>query len=229
MTKKGWIIFFVLVVGFLLILVLSSRNSQSLVDVGSVDVFAVQEANEKNGMIKDHIYGNPDSNVMLLEYGDYQCPGCGNLHPIMKQLVEDNKNDVKLIFRNYPIVNAHPNARAAAAAAEAAGLQGKYWEMHNKLYESQQDWSFLNASNRTDKFVSYAKDLNLDTEKFKNDMALESINQKINYDFALAKKQNVSSTPTLFINSKQVNQETLSDLEKLKTEIQQAITKSKNQ
>lgn len=228
MTKKSWIIFFVIVAGLLLLLVLASRSNPNLVDVSDVDVFAIQEPNQKNGMIKDNFYGNASADTYILEYGDFQCPGCGNVHPIVKALVEANKENVKYVFRNYPIVNAHPNARAAAAAAESAGLQGKYWEMHNLLYENQSAWSYLNAEKRTEKFTEYAQKLGLDIDKFKADMGSEPVNQKINYDFAIAKKQNVTGTPTFFVNGKLLDPSIASDETKFKQFIQDSIDQSKN-
>ena len=226
MTKRSWIIFAGIVVVLLGVLVLASRSNQSVVDVSGVDVFATQKPNEKNGSIGDNVYGNPDSKVVIIEYGDYQCPGCSQVHTMLKPFLEEQKGNVKFIYRNYPIVNAHPNARAAAAAAEAAGLQGKYWEMHNKLYDNQSDWSYLNANSRTDKFVDYAKSLGLDTEKFKTDMTLDSINNKVNYDLAMAKKQGVSGTPTFFINGKQVDSKIVTDGVSFKKYIQDEIDKA---
>lgn len=91
----------------------------------------------------DHMLGNPDATVVLVEYGDYQCPACGAVHPVVNQLMENLGEDVTLVFRHFPLVNLHANALPAAQAAEAAGMQGKFWEMHDKLYEHQSDWSSL--------------------------------------------------------------------------------------
>lgn len=226
MTKRSWIIFVGIVVGLLAVLIIASRSNQALVDVSGVDVFATQTPNEKNGSIGDNVYGNPEGKVVIIEYGDFQCPGCGQAHAIIKPYLEEQKGNVKFIFRNYPIVNAHPNARAAASAAEAAGLQGKYWEMHNKLYDNQSDWSYLNANSRTDKFVDYAKSLGLDGDKFKADMTSEAINNKVNYDFAMAKKQGVDGTPTFFIDGKLVDPKITTDSDKFKQFIQEKIDKA---
>jgi protein-disulfide isomerase len=100
----------------------------------------------------------------------------------------------------------HPNAKAAAAAAEAAGLQGKYWEMHDKLYSSQSQWENLTTDQRTNMFVSFASQVGVkDTAKFKTDMAGTSVNQKIDFDLALGNKFGITGTPTFELNGKKVS------------------------
>jgi protein-disulfide isomerase len=111
---------------------------------------------------------------------------------------------LQFVFRNFPISDIHPNAKAAAASAEAAGLQGKYWEMHNKLYEGQNDWSSLSTSDRTSFFDNLAKGLGLDMKKFDADMATSSVTAKINFDIAVGNKASVSATPTFFLNGKKL-------------------------
>jgi len=101
---------------------------------GSIDI-TISEA--------DHTKGNPDAAVKLVEYGDYQCPACAGVNPAVNQVIENMGEDIMLVYRHFPLVNIHPNALAAAYAAEAAAIQGKFWEMHDKLYENQQEWSSL--------------------------------------------------------------------------------------
>lgn len=205
MSKRAWIIFGVICVVFLGGLIfLSSRNR---INVDDVDANAVINASEKSGNIGDHVFGKADSKVILVEYGDFQCPGCGGAHPTIKELTEKYKDKMAFIFRNFPIASLHPNARAAAATAEAAGLQGKYWEMHNKLFENQFAWQDLSAGERDDFFIEYAREFKLDEEKFKNDFASSAVNQKINFDSAVGKKVGVSATPTFFLNGKKLDSE----------------------
>ncbi len=194
MSKKAWIIFAVICVVLLGGLVLLS--SKDKIDVSNVDVKKIQTASVQSGDIADQVFGKSDSKVIFIEYGDFQCPGCGGAYPIVKSVTEKYQGQVAFVFRNFPLVTLHPNARAAAAAAEAAGLQGKYWDMHNKLYENQNAWENLSPSDRTDFFVGYAKALNLNTDTFKTDMA----NQKISFDQAVGKKAEVNATPTFFLD-----------------------------
>ncbi len=198
MSKKAWIIFAVICVVLLGGLVLLS--SKDKIDVSNVDVKKIQTASVQSGDIADQVFGKSDSKVIFIEYGDFQCPGCGGAYPIVKSVTEKYQGQVAFVFRNFPLVTLHPNARAAAAAAEAAGLQGKYWDMHNKLYENQNAWENLSPSDRTDFFVGYAKALNLNTDTFKTDMASTKVNQKISFDQAVGKKAEVNATPTFFLD-----------------------------
>jgi protein-disulfide isomerase len=208
-SKKAWIIFAAVCVALLAVLIYMS--SKDRVDVGNTNTNTILGPTEQSGSIGDHVFGKADSKVVFIEYGDFQCPGCGKAYPTIKKLTEKYKDQIAFVFRNYPIVSIHPNARAAAGAAEAAGLQGKYWEMHSMLYESQSAWQSLGSKERTDFFVEYAKELGLNAEVFTTDFASTKVNQKISFDQALGKKANVSATPTLFLNGKQIQQETWDD------------------
>jgi protein-disulfide isomerase len=212
-SKKAWIIFAAICVVLLGGLIFIS--SKDKIDVSGVDANKIQKANTQSGDIADHVYGKADSKVVLIEYGDYQCPGCGSAYPNVKAVTEKYKGQVAFIFRNFPITSLHPNARVAAAVAEAAGLQGKFWEMHNELYETQSSWETLNSSERTDYFVGVAKKLGLNTETFKTDFASTKVNQKISYDQAIGKKINVNATPTFYLNGKGLDQSSWSDQDKL--------------
>jgi protein-disulfide isomerase len=200
LSKRTWIIFAVICIAVLGGLIyLSSKNK---IDVSNVDINKIQPAAVQSGEIADHTFGKADSKVVLVEYGDFQCPGCGAAYQPVKDVTEKYKDHVAFVFRNFPLTTIHPNARVAAAAAEAAGLQGKYWEMHDKLYKNQSAWQNLSGTERTDFFVNYATDLGLNTDKFKVDISGKSVNQKISFDQALGKKANVSATPTFFLNGK---------------------------
>jgi len=181
-------------------------SNKDKVNVDNVTTGVVQAASTQTGNIADHVFGNAKSKVVMIEYGDFQCPGCGSAYPIITPLTEKYKDQIAFIFRNFPLTQLHPNAMTAAAAAEAAGLQGKYWEMHNKLYENQSAWSSLSTNTRVDFFVSYAKSLGLNTTTFQSDLTGTAISQKIGYDQALGRKDGVTGTPTFFFDGKQTSQ-----------------------
>lgn len=223
MNKVTWIIFSVLTVGFLAILVIFNKSPQ--IDITKLDVNAIQVASKENGSIADHVYGKTDSKVTLIEYGDYQCPPCGTYYPIIKSVVDEYKDKIRFVFRNFPIANSHPNARAAAATAEAAGLQGKYWEMHDKVYANQDSWSDLTGEKRNNFFAGYAKDLGLDAAEFNKAIASDEITNKIDYDMALGRKAEVDATPTFILNGTKLSSNELKDADSIKAAIEAEITK----
>jgi protein-disulfide isomerase len=206
MSTRAWIIFVAIcVAAFAGRVVISGRDK---VDVSNIDASALQPAAANNGMIADHVYGNKDAKVVLIMYGDFQCPGCGNVHPFVKNLSEKYKDQMAFVFRNFPLTNLHPNARAAAAAAEAAGKLGKYWEMNNTLYENQSPWSEASAGQRGSLFAGYAAQIGLDKSKFTSVLTKQSasINKKINFDMALGRKLNVTGTPTFYLDGKKLDE-----------------------
>lgn len=200
MNKVAWIIFGAVIVLVFGGLIIYSHSSKPSIDVSNIDTNSIIAASAQNGQIADHVFGNPDSKVVFIEYGDFQCPSCGGAFAQVKSATEAYKDKVAFIFRNFPLTTLHPNARAAAAAAEAAGLQGKYWDMHNMLYEGQADWENLSGDQRTNLFVSYATQLKLDTAKFKTDIGSTAVNSKISFDQAIGKKIDVNATPTFYLD-----------------------------
>jgi len=142
--------------------------------------------------------------IQMVEFGDYQCPACGAAYPNVQQLLKDYGSHITFYFRNFPLTQLHPNAMASAQAAEAAGAQGKFWQMHDLLYQSQQDWgsltTVLSASDVEAKFVSYAGQLGLDVNKFKSDYTSDAIQNIINQDLADATALNLQGTPTFYFN-----------------------------
>lgn len=198
MTKTTWIIFGVIIVAVLGGLIYMS--SLNRVNTDQVDPKAIQAASEANGDIAEHTKGNSSSPVVLTEYADFQCPTCSTAHPVVKALLADYGDKIGYIFRNFPLSNIHPNSKAAAAAAEAAGLQGKYWEMHDVLFERRDEWVNSDVGKRTDVFTGFASGLGLDTDRFTNDFASSNIKRKIEFDQAVGKRQGVKGTPSFFIN-----------------------------
>ena len=145
-----------------------------------------------------HIRGNPDAPVTLEEYGDFQCPPCGMFSAFLAQLEKEYDSRLRVVFRNFPLT-MHEHAREAALAAEAAGLQGRFWEMHDVLYREQDSWS--KAPNVRNLFESYAGTIGLDLNKFKNDMDSEQANARVDADRQRGESLGIKITPTLFINN----------------------------
>jgi protein-disulfide isomerase len=221
LNRTRWIIFSVIIIGIITALILLSNGSKT--DLSGVDAFAVQKATKQDGNIGDHVFGKADSKVTLIEYGDYQCPPCGSMYPIVKSTTEEYKEHLRYIFRNFPIPELHPNARAAAASAEAVGLQGKYWEMHNRLYETQSDWSDLSINERGAFFENLAKELGIDINKYKSDLAKSDLTKKIDYDISLGRESGVDATPTFFLNGKKLDASAYSSEDKFKQTIKDAL------
>lgn len=164
--------------------------------------------------LTQHVEGNPNAKVKLVEYGDYQCPFCQQYYPIVKQAFEDNKDQIQFQFRNFPLVNAHQNAFAAARAAEAAGLQGKYWQMHDLLYENndpngQSGW--VASSDPTTYLNQFAQQIGLNLNQFKTDYSSAKVNDAINADTAEGNRLGIDGTPTFYLDGKKLDASQLVD------------------
>jgi protein-disulfide isomerase len=162
-----------------------------------------------NASATNHVEGSTSSGVTLVEYGDYECPYCGAYYPYVKQAVAAYADKIQFQFRNLPLTSLHKNAYVGARAAEAAALQNKFWEMHDKLYESQDPQGatgWVASSDPLNKyFVGYAQDLGLDVAKFKTDYASSAVNGSIQADEAAFKKTGLEeSTPTFILDGKHV-------------------------
>jgi protein-disulfide isomerase len=142
---------------------------------------------------RDHILGPETASVTLVEYGDYECPYCGLAHPIVKELLRRLGDQLRFVFRNFPLTQVHPHAEHAAQAAEAAGRQGKFWEMHDYLFEHQDALDDVHL-------VQYAIDLNLDLPRFEQDFGDPAIIEHIREDILSGIQSGVNGTPTFFIN-----------------------------
>ena len=215
MSTKTWIIFAAICVVLFGGLVLWS--SRDKIDVSKVDANAIQPATKNSGNIADHVYGKESSKVVLFEYGDFQCPGCGAAHPTVKTVTQKYKEQMAFVFRNFPLTTIHPNARAAAAAVEAAGLSGKYWQMHNIVYENQSAWSEASANDRTQLFTQYAVNAGVEADTFTKTLTDKSaqINRKIDFDRAIGSKIGVNATPTFYLNGKKLEQNQYDSVEAL--------------
>jgi protein-disulfide isomerase len=140
--------------------------------------------------------------VTLEEFGDFQCPTCGLLHPVLKDMEKEFGSQIRVIFREFPLAQTHQHAIAAARAAEAAGLQGKFWDMYNLLFTNQQQWS--NDPNYKQTFKGYAEKIGLDVDKWETDMVGMAARGRVQADMDRGKALQIGSTPTIYINGKAV-------------------------
>lgn len=178
----------VIIVGFVGVIVFNKQNAS-----------APSGSNSK-AQPTNHVKGENAKKVTVVEYGDFQCPVCATYEPVLREVFEKYKNDIQFQYRNFPLQQIHQNALAGARAAEAASLQGKFWEMHDQLYDNQQTWSVSSTPNTY--FDSYAKALGLDEAKFKKDFASSAVNDTINADIAEGEKLKVNGTPGIVIDGK---------------------------
>jgi protein-disulfide isomerase len=142
---------------------------------------------------RDHLRGDPSAPIQLVEFGDYECPFCGDAHGVIEDIEETLRDQLLFVFRNFPIEGAHPHALVAAEAAEAAGAQGKLWEMHDLLFEHQ------DALEEPD-LLEYAGLLGMDLRRFSRDLATHRFLEKIRADLHSGAVSGVNGTPTFFIN-----------------------------
>ncbi len=159
---------------------------------------------------EDWIRGNKNGTVTLVEYSDFQCPACRAAEPVVAELVQKYGDTIRVVYRHYPLNALHAHAEEAARAAEAAGRQGKFWEMHDMLFENQARWAAEN--NPETLFVTYAQQLALDTNKFLSDFDATEIRQKITAQQAGGDRAKITATPTFFLNGKGVNLQNFGDL-----------------
>ena len=142
---------------------------------------------------RDHIQGPASAAVTLVQYGDYECPYCGEAYPIVKDVQAQMRDRLRFVFRNFPISTSHPHAEQAAEAAEGAAGQGRFWEMHDTLYENQRRL-------RDQDLRSYAERLELDVERFARELAEHVRAPRVHEDFMSGVRSGVNGTPTFYIN-----------------------------
>jgi protein-disulfide isomerase len=142
---------------------------------------------------RDHAQGPADAPVTLVEYGDYECPHCGRAYPIVKEVQRRLGSNLRIVFRDFPLAESHPHAEHAAEAAQAAAAQGRFWEMHDTLFEHQ---SALDDSH----LVAYASRLELDPTKFESELRAHAHRARVREEFNGGVRSGVNGTPTFFIN-----------------------------
>ncbi len=156
------------------------------------DPMAIQKQDHRRGQGK----------VVIIEYGDFQCPGCGSLYPLLRQVENERPKDISIIFRNFPLTSLHVNAMAAHRAAEAAHKQGKFFGMHDLLYENQDLWN--TSPNAAAIFEDFAQQLGLKLDQFKTDVASSDTFDRISADIDSGKELGITGTPTLYLNGERL-------------------------
>jgi protein-disulfide isomerase len=183
----------------------NSNQPAQVVDKGSAPAQATPNQSTSGSATITKPNVKISSPVILEEYGDYQCPPCGQLYPELKQIEHEYGNQLRLVFHQFPLTKIHKNALAAAHAAEAARNQNKFWEMHDRLYRNQNEWKDLDDPRPT--FISYARQLNLKIEQFTSDMDSNQVDQRISADIQRGAAAGVTGTPTVFIDSQMLKYE----------------------
>lgn len=141
----------------------------------------------------DHVQGSDRAPIVLVEYGDFECPHCGRAHGIVKELQEQMESQLCLVYRHFPLSSLHPHAQAAALASEAADAQGKFWDMHDVLFENQESLEDENLR-------QYARELDLDLDRFERDAEAGRFLPRVQEDVRSGIRSGVNGTPTFFIN-----------------------------
>ena len=164
--------------------------------------------NYDNGGIGDHVRGNKDSKVVVVEYADFQCPGCASVMPYMSQIYKEYKKDVAFVYRNFPL-SYHVNAKAASMAAESAGLQGYFWDMAEELFAQRYSWMDISSKSKLNKkfaeiFEEIAPDG--DVDKFKDNLDNSKLSKKIEFDTMLGRNyQKIAGTPSIYVNGEEIS------------------------
>lgn len=168
------------------------------------------------------IKGPESARVTIVEFSDFQCPACRAVQPLIKGVVEQYPDDVRLIYRHFPLLDIHPNAMMASQASEVAADEGKFWEMHDLLYQRQDEWSIIRDQQELiSKFGDYAQELEIDKQSLVEKIQSDEIRDRVVKDMALASQLRVNSTPTIYVNGQQ-----LSAPQQLLTVVEQTLNSS---
>lgn len=184
---------------------------------------ATTENIDTSKLVRENSHKQGTGKVTVVEFGDYQCPSCGQAHPVTKQLKEEYGDKITFVFRHFPLP-MHQNAEAAAQTAEAAAAQGKFWEMNDKLFTTQSEWSDL--GNPLDVFTRYASELGLDADRLRTEVEAKQYRDIIAADKADGTDLQVAGTPTFFVDGQQASR---FDYNTLKGMIEDALKKNSGQ
>ncbi len=190
MNKRFVVILIVVIAAFLGLIVFTKKEAKAPDATASVP--------------SNHVQGEGTSGVTMIEYGDLQCPACGAYYPIVKQVQAKYGNQITFQYRNFPLVSLHKNAMSAHRAAEAASKQGKFWEMHDMMYERQTSWAASTSVGSI--FESYAKELGLNLDQYKTDLASQEVQNVINADMKEGQALNITATPGFVIDGKKLEE-----------------------
>ncbi|HWS53772.1 MAG TPA: thioredoxin domain-containing protein [Pyrinomonadaceae bacterium] len=168
-----------------------------------------------------HSVGPETAPVTLEEFGDFQCPPCGRMHPLVQEIEKDYGDRLRFVYRHFPLQQLHKNAFSAARAAEAAGMQGKFWEMHDLIFDNQLQWA--ESPEPRNIFNDYARRLGLSVEKFQSDMARQDVADRVMADYQRGNSLGVTGTPTFFVNGRELPGTQALDPAYLRAQIDQAL------
>ncbi len=161
----------------------------------------------------DWIRGDRNAKVILLEYSDFECPACAMYAPILDRLAEEFVDKIALIYRHFPLKMVHKDAELAARAAEAAGRQNKFWEMHDMIFKNQDEWA--GGGGAKNFFIKYADTLNLNAEQFKDDINLKEVKNEVNNDYQGGLDAGINYTPTFFLNGQKITPKNYEDFRRI--------------
>jgi protein-disulfide isomerase len=201
-----WAVIGVVGIGAIILVVASIwRGAERAANYDGYDINAVIGANADDGEIADHVRGNAEADLVVVEYGDFQCGGCAQSQPRVEKLAEEFGDRVAFVFRNFPL-SGHQNSLAASSAVEAAGLQGLYWEMADLVFANQAVWAYASGTERTDLFVGYFEQVGgEDVDKFKDDMRGKAVKDKIAFDQEMGKRAGVTGTPYFYMRGESIS------------------------
>ncbi len=197
-AMKSWLLWggMVVVIGAILVGVsMFARND-------SPDVNSGADLTTEGPADGEWTIGGEDAVVSLIEYSDFQCPACGSYHPVLKEVLNAYGDNISFTYRHNPLRSIHEHAQLAGQAAEAAGVQGKFWEMHDMLFEKQREWS--NGTGQKRKFIGYAEELGLDVDQFEVDMDSSEAKQRVNAGYNSGIRAGVTGTPSFFLNGQRI-------------------------
>lgn len=170
---------------------------------------------------EDWIKGNPDSDIILIEYSDFQCPACAHFYQMVEDILDEFGNHIQFAYRHFPLKTIHDKSVLAAQATEAAGLQGKFWEMYSEIFENQATWSILSVNDAENQFIKYAAEIDLDQKQFMEDLNSSKVENLVEAEFQSALEGGLNSTPTFFLNGERIKNP--STLDEFRTLIRNAI------
>ena len=191
----------IFVIGVALIIglfLLASKGKEEVKQEGEEEI---KQKAELLAKLEGNFIGSKDAEIVIVEFSDFQCPACAIQGPIIKDVVREYPEDVKLVFKHFPLTSIHPNSPLAAEATESAAEEDKFFQMHDKLFENQKEWSTLDPNSMIERFVDYAKEIGIeDVDKFKYALQNGVYTDKVQQDLNLALELGLNSTPTVFFN-----------------------------
>lgn len=213
--NRFWIVLVIIVIGLFGLFFFLRKPS-------SAPTISIEDA--KKVASDDYIRLNKGGKVVIIEYADFQCPGCAGSYPFVKQMEEKYQDQVTFVYRFLPLTSIHPNAYTSARVAVAAGVQGKFFEMHDKLFDTQQVWGQM-TTNQQKLFEDYAQELGLNIEQFRKDYASEETANRINRDRDSSQYFKITATPAFVMNG-ELMKTNVSSAEAFENEIKNAIIKA---